>query len=133
MVTVEIGPGEAVKVVLRDTDGEFVVDYGGDAITVETDMPDSTGRGGVIYREEFGETSLDVKPNGARRIEESEEEIPSPCNAHVRSNPEGRKNMATHCILHAGHEGLLPDVLRPADRRAHFGRVGGDGAVVRQP
>jgi len=54
MVIVEIGQGESVAIRLRDSDGEFIVAYGDDEVTVTADLPDADGNEGVIYRERFG-------------------------------------------------------------------------------
>lgn len=48
--------GDTLRVTLEDTDGEFVIDYDSDGshtLQVITDMPDTSGRNGVIYREDF--------------------------------------------------------------------------------
>lgn len=55
---VELTPGEMVHVVLADTDGEITVSYGGmkhgtDRLIVHADMPDVSGREGIIYCETF--------------------------------------------------------------------------------
>ncbi len=49
-------PGERLSVQFHETDGEIVVDYdskGDKKLTVETDWPDTQGRAGVIYCEDF--------------------------------------------------------------------------------
>lgn len=49
--------GEYLAVDLADADGTFVIDYGytGDEqLTVSCDMPDSLGRNGTIYLEQYG-------------------------------------------------------------------------------
>lgn len=51
--------GEQVVVKLADTDGEITVSYGGmkggkDNLIVHADMPDTSGREGIIYHEAFG-------------------------------------------------------------------------------
>jgi hypothetical protein len=51
MVRIEIGPGEIIEIGLRDTDGVFTVTYGDQEVTVHADLPDSTGRAGIIYSE----------------------------------------------------------------------------------
>jgi hypothetical protein len=56
-VIVTLSPGEKLVVVLEGTDGQFVIDYGDDALTVTADLPDSDGRADVIYSERFGEAS----------------------------------------------------------------------------
>lgn len=47
--------GEQISVVLEDTDGEFIIEYGEESLTVVSDLPDSSGREGEIYREDFME------------------------------------------------------------------------------
>jgi len=69
---IEIGQGEEIVITLEDTDGEFTIKWGEEALTIEADLPDDEGRGGhvelnerkvdpdqpdcdpVIYRETFG-------------------------------------------------------------------------------
>jgi hypothetical protein len=56
---VRLHQGSSVKITLVDTDGEFLVSYGGsieNALTVDADLPDSSGRGGTIYREDYGDS-----------------------------------------------------------------------------
>jgi hypothetical protein len=56
-VVVTIQLGQSVSIQFAETDGEITVSYGAridDAVTVEADMPDSYGRTGIIYREDFG-------------------------------------------------------------------------------
>lgn len=50
------GPGQKILVRLNETDGEFTVFYDTKRgrLTVEADLPDTTGRTGVIYEELFG-------------------------------------------------------------------------------
>lgn len=54
MVTIEIGQNESVRIKLRETDGEFTVSYGKRVLRVTSDLPDTKGRKGVIYEEQFG-------------------------------------------------------------------------------
>ena len=53
---VEIKQGESLTVCLADTDGEFVIKYGKNKLTVKSDLPDSSGREGTIYSENFGDS-----------------------------------------------------------------------------
>jgi len=50
---IELAPGETLVVSLKESDGEFTIKFGEDAVTVEADMPDTQGRTGVIYEEVF--------------------------------------------------------------------------------
>ncbi|PZR72896.1 MAG: hypothetical protein DI537_47130 [Stutzerimonas stutzeri] len=53
---IEIGPGEALAVGLRETDGVFVIDYAksqSGVIAITADCADTTGREGVIYEDHF--------------------------------------------------------------------------------
>ncbi len=59
---IELSQGERITVVLKDTDGEFVVDYdskGDSKLTVTADIADTSGRGGIdrddglVYCEDF--------------------------------------------------------------------------------
>lgn len=52
---IQIKQGEAVTIVLEDADGEFVVEYGKNVLSVTADLPDTNGRVGEIYAERFGE------------------------------------------------------------------------------
>ena len=54
MLTVIIPPGKSLSVKFANTDGEFIVAYGDESLTVETNSKDSEGRSGVIYEERFG-------------------------------------------------------------------------------
>lgn len=57
---VVLKPGEQVTISLQDADGEFVVKYGKNRLTVTVDMPDAEGRAGLIYEELYGKhTSWD--------------------------------------------------------------------------
>lgn len=62
---VQLEPGDTLIVQLKDTDGEFVIEYRDEAIRITTDYPDSDGREGVIYEERFAaEHSKIVKDHG---------------------------------------------------------------------
>jgi hypothetical protein len=52
---VELKMGERVVVNLEGTDGEFVISYGRRVLQVTADLPDTSGRKGVIYAEKFGQ------------------------------------------------------------------------------
>lgn len=52
-----LSPETAISIKLADSDGEIVVEYGKEALTINADMPDSYGRADEIYREEL--TSAD--------------------------------------------------------------------------
>jgi hypothetical protein len=47
-------PGERIKVRFANSDGGIDVQFNHNNITVKSDLPDTKGREGVIYREEFG-------------------------------------------------------------------------------
>jgi hypothetical protein len=51
---VVLKPGEYVEIKLAETDGTFRVVYGQTQVDVRADLPDSSGRSGLIYREKFG-------------------------------------------------------------------------------
>lgn len=53
---VELKQGESLTVCFADTDGEFVIKYGKKKLTVKSDLPDSSGREGTIYSENFGDS-----------------------------------------------------------------------------
>ena len=55
---IELKPGEQVTVCLHEADGEFVVKYGKNKLTITADMPDAEGREGVVYEERYGKHSL---------------------------------------------------------------------------
>lgn len=57
MPNLVLSPGEEIKITLEDTDGFFIIKYGEEALTVESDFPDSTGRVGIIYEEKYGKGS----------------------------------------------------------------------------
>jgi hypothetical protein len=55
-IVVTLPPGARLVVRLHETDGEFVIanDFGSDGkLTVEVDLPDDSGRKGVIYQEDY--------------------------------------------------------------------------------
>lgn len=58
-MVVLIHPGQTVVVRVADSDGEFAIHYGKDRLTVGADMPDATGREGIIYEEKFGPSETD--------------------------------------------------------------------------
>lgn len=65
---IELKPGDTLRVVLEDTDGEFTISYGGivsNELTVTADLPDDSGREGTIYCETFGETPEDKLIGGS--------------------------------------------------------------------
>lgn len=51
---VAIFPGETLEIEVGNADGIFTVTYGEEHLTIEADMPDTSGRMGVIYDENFG-------------------------------------------------------------------------------
>lgn len=61
---VTLKPGEKVEIQLFETDGVITVDYDSkfdNKLTVEADMPDTNGRQGIIYCEEFGDSPKESK------------------------------------------------------------------------
>lgn len=49
-------PGEKVSIEFADSDGEITVDFnskGDNCLRVETEWPDTQGRQGVIYEEDY--------------------------------------------------------------------------------
>lgn len=73
MVQVTITRGEEVTIAFADTDGEITVAWREDRLTVTADMPDMTGREGVIYEYVFtlfqgGEDSATTWDSIADRI-----------------------------------------------------------------
>lgn len=55
-----VARGQAVKITLKDTDGEFIFYYGKKNIHVRADLPDISGRGGegmagILYYEPYGD------------------------------------------------------------------------------
>lgn len=54
MVDIVIGPGESVNITLKDADGQFTVAWTDKELLITANMPDTQGREGIIYREEFG-------------------------------------------------------------------------------
>lgn len=62
---IELAPGEELIVTLQDSDGEFTISFDKDddkCVKIEADMPDTEGREGVIYCEDFS-ASPDDKAN----------------------------------------------------------------------
>lgn len=60
MINIELHPDEAVRITFAESDGDLVVDFGSDAIRVQTDWPDEKGRKGVIYEERFRKADADM-------------------------------------------------------------------------
>ncbi len=56
---VVLKPGDTLHVELHETDGYFEIDYGGTALTVYSDLPDTDGRSGVIYSENYAANMAD--------------------------------------------------------------------------
>lgn len=59
---ISLSQGDRLTVVISDSDGSFTVKYGyndSEKLTVEADMPDSSGRQGIIYEEDFGPSEDD--------------------------------------------------------------------------
>lgn len=50
---VVLSPGDTLTVELEDTDGQFQISYGPTALTVTSDLPDTSGRTGTIYEERY--------------------------------------------------------------------------------
>lgn len=48
---IEIEQGQAVAIGFRDADGEFLIEYGFNAVTITAEFEDSDGRVGKIYEE----------------------------------------------------------------------------------
>jgi hypothetical protein len=46
--------GESIDIMLEGADGRFRFTYGYTRVDVRATMPDSQGREGLIYREQFG-------------------------------------------------------------------------------
>jgi hypothetical protein len=106
MVEIHLGPGESVKVVLRETDGEFVFGFGSEEpnrLFIHADLPDDSGRSGVIY-EETWDNSEDreawEKGEKPRRTEEPRKA----CGSVKPGTGRGRSNRVI-CLSPAGHEG----------------------------
>ncbi len=55
---ISLDPGDVARIEIADSDGVFEIRYDKDEngkLQVWTDMPDSTGRSGVIYEENFAD------------------------------------------------------------------------------
>lgn len=70
---VVLEPGEKVVVTFAGTDGEITVAFadGGATVRVEADLPDSSGRSGVIYEERAGPPAEDCpcgSPEGGEHL-----------------------------------------------------------------
>ena len=51
---VVLKPGETLEVEFEETDGTIIVGFSETDITVSANLPDTSGREGVIYQEVFG-------------------------------------------------------------------------------
>lgn len=58
MIRIILNAGDSVEIGLADADGKFVVNYGAEELTITSDLPDTAGREGVIYRERYGIESI---------------------------------------------------------------------------
>lgn len=47
-------PGDVLTIEIEETDGQFIIKFNEDEISVHANMPDSDGRDGKIYSERFG-------------------------------------------------------------------------------
>jgi hypothetical protein len=56
-----INEGETLTVSFTSCDGEIVLSYTDNTLRVAADIPDTSGRAGVIYEEELG-TDAELKP-----------------------------------------------------------------------
>ncbi len=59
-------PGERIDVCFEDSDGTIQVAFERDAIIVSSELPDTSGREGVIYREVFSDPDIDDGGNPAK-------------------------------------------------------------------
>lgn len=50
---IELDPGETITVAFANSDGEIAITFGPQEILVTADLPDTSGRVGEIYREDF--------------------------------------------------------------------------------
>ena len=74
---VELEPGEKVAVTLSGTDGVITVSYDGDGdskLTVHADLPDTSGREGIIYEEDFGSVDFGVKEEDGEVVDSYSDE-----------------------------------------------------------
>ena len=52
----ELKPGDKITITFADSDGEFVIAFNPDSITIESELPGNiVGGEGLIYEERFGE------------------------------------------------------------------------------
>lgn len=64
MAKIELKAGEKIVICFEGTDGEITVDYdsgGNQRLSVYADMPDTLGREGLIYLEDFSSEETDTK------------------------------------------------------------------------
>jgi len=52
-LTIVMGPGNRIVIGFEDTDGHISIEYGEKALRVIADLPDSSGREGCVYEENF--------------------------------------------------------------------------------
>lgn len=63
---VEISQGEKIEVSFKDSDERITVSFLDDRLMVEADLPDSSGREGVIYEELWAPLTDFSKDDGDR-------------------------------------------------------------------
>ena len=70
--------GESVDIAFEDADGSLRIGYGHTKVFVKAELPDTQGRQGIIYEENFG----GVKGRRARLklgLEDEESDLPCGC------------------------------------------------------
>ena len=55
--------GDSLEVTIEGSDGEFRIEYGDQRLSITSDLPDSLGRGGVVYDEVFSPFGAGVDVN----------------------------------------------------------------------
>lgn len=78
---VMLKPGERVQIQFLESDGELVVEFDVDGdghLRVLADLPDSSGREGVIYDEDFSRTPLEAMEEGPEDEHGDADDVPWP-------------------------------------------------------
>ena len=140
-ITVLLPLGTSLLVQLEDTDGQFVISYGDpnatpegmsvEAVRVMSDLPDSSGRNGIVYEELFGSQPEETVESATE--EPISEPTPEPV-LHVKVNPFGSgltlEQMLAGAIAKDPETGTIPTEPAPEAVELAQGSARGQGTTA---
>lgn len=53
MIEITLSRGDSVRIRLQGADGLCLIRYGNKAVIIKADLPDNSGRNGIIYEERY--------------------------------------------------------------------------------